>query len=154
MAAAYFFNATESKKTFGVGKVYRLYQPVFIAINNRTTDTYTFRRESMKPASVSAEDVAKECKFSTAWRAGTYGVMGLFLLPLIIPAIVDGIGSAQANKEMKTDYLLKEIPNGEIDPGAALFGVAFVERKNYDGTLTISLKDVNRTDEKFYRFGE
>lgn len=37
-----FFDARESKSIFGVGKLYKKFQPVYIAIDNRTKSAYEF----------------------------------------------------------------------------------------------------------------
>ena len=103
--AVEFFDARASKQVFGVGKVYELYQPVYIAIDNRTKNPYQFSKgTSINKRSVPSEEVAKNCGFSTVGRATTYGVAGLFIWPLLIPAVVDGVGSSQANQKMQADY--------------------------------------------------
>jgi len=85
--AVKFYDARESKQVFGVGKVASLYQPIYIAIDNRTKNSYQFdKRTSINKPSVPSEDVAKNCGFSTVGRATTYGVAGIFIWPLLIPA--------------------------------------------------------------------
>src|SRR4030042_837029 len=77
--AVKFFDARESKKVFGVGKVYSKFQPVYIAIDNRTSNPYEFKKSMLNKQSAQSDEVAKECGFSTVGRATTYGIAGLFL---------------------------------------------------------------------------
>lgn len=153
MVAVKFFDARESKQIFGVGKVYELYQPVYIAIDNRTKNSYEFsKRGSVNKQSVPAEEAAKNCGFSTVGRATTYGVAGLFIWPLLIPAVVDGVGSAQANQKMESDYMYKEIKDDRIAPNGLLNGVMFVDKMKEGEEFVVRLRNVDNDQIKLYSF--
>lgn len=148
-----FFDARESKQVFGVGKVSELYQPVYIAIDNRTKNSYEFaKRTSINKQSVPSEEVAKNCGFNTAARATTYGVAGLFIWPLLIPAVVDGVGSAQANQKMESDYAYKEIKDDRIQPNGLLNGVIFVDKMKEGEEFVIRLQNVANNEIKLFSF--
>ena len=148
-----FIDARESKQIFGVGKVHDLYQPVYIAIDNRTKNPYQFaKRTSVNRASVPSEEVAKNCGFSTVGRATTYGVVGLFIWPLLIPAVVDGVGSAQANQKMEADYMYKEIKDDRVQPNGLLNGVVFVDRMKEGDEFVIRLQNVDNNEIKLFSF--
>lgn len=151
--AVKFFDARDSKQIFGVGKVGELYQPVYIAIDNRTKNGYQFgKRTSINKQSVPAEEVAKNCGFSTVGRATTYGVVGIFIWPLLIPAVVDGVGSAQANQKMEADYMYKEIKDDRIQPNGLLNGVLFVDKMKEGEEFVIRLQNVDTNEIKLYSF--
>lgn len=151
--AVKFFEARDSKQIFGVSKVHDLYQPVYIAIDNRTKNSYQFaKRTSINIASVPAEEVAKNCGFSTVGRATTYGVAGIFIWPLLIPAVVDGVGSAQANQKMEADYMYKEIKDDRIQPNGLLNGVIFVDKMKEGQEFVIRLQNTSSDEIKLFSF--
>lgn len=151
--AVEFISPKDSKQIFGVGKVTQLYQPIYIAMDNRTKSSFEFsKRGSINLAGVPAEEVAKNCGFSTAGRATAYGVAGLFIWPLLIPAVVDGVGSAQANEKMESDYMYKEIKDDRIMPNGLLNGVIFTEKMKEGEELTIRLTDVDTREIKLFSF--
>lgn len=148
-----FFDARESKQIFGVGKVYDLYQPVYIAIDNRTKNTYQFTKgSSISKQSIPAEEVAKNCGFSTVARATTYGVVGIFIWPFLIPAVVDGVGSAQANQKMESDYSFKEIKDDRIQPNGLLNGVIFVDKMKSGEEFAVRLQNTGNNEIKLFSF--
>lgn len=151
--AVKFFDARESKQIFGVGKVYDLYQPIYIAIDNRTKSSYQFSKgASVNKQSVPAEEVAKNCGFSTVGRATTYGVLGLFIWPLLIPAVVDGVGSAQANQKMESDYTYKEMKDDRVQPNGLLNGVLFIDKMKSGEELAIRLQNTDDNEIKLFSF--
>jgi len=150
--AAKFFYGGESRKMFGVKKVYEIYQPVYIEIDNRSTSSYGFEKGMLSREAIPAEEVAKECGFNTAARAGAYGVPGIFIWPLLIPAAYDGIGSAEANIEMRKDYMYKEIKDSSIEPGGKQNGVVFLYQMENGEELTISLRNVDTGETKAFNF--
>lgn len=147
-----FFNARESKKSFGVGKLYRKFQPVYIAIDNRTKTAYEFKKRMLSKQTAPAEEVAKECGFNTVGRATAYGVAGLFFWPLLIPAVVDGVGSSQANVKMEDDYMYKEIKDDRIQPNGLLNGIVFLDKMKDGETLDIRLSNIDTNEIKLFTF--
>ena len=147
-----FFDARESKQIFGVSKVSKVCQPTYIVIDNRTTDTYEFKKRMLSQQTMPAEEVAQECGFSTVGRATTYGVAGLFIWPFLIPAVVDGVGSSQANQRMQDDYMYKEIKDDRIEPNGLLNGVVFLGKMKTGEELAIRLQNVNNNEVKLFSF--
>ena len=152
--AVKFFDARDTKKIFGVGKVYEVCQPVYIAIDNRTKSAYEFKKSMLNKQSMPAEEVAKQCGFSTVGRATTYGVLGLFIWPFLIPAVVDGVGSAQANEKMQDDYMYKEIKDDRVQPNGLLNGVIFVDKMKDGEEFTLRLRNVDNNDIKLFSFAK
>ena len=148
-----FFDKTQSKKLFGVSDVYRKYQPAYIVIDNRTLDTYEFKKRMLNKTTVPADVVADECEFNTAARATAYGVVGTFLFwPLLIPAVVDGVGSSHANDAMENDFLYKEIKDERIPPNGLLSGVVFLEKMKDGEELTFRLRSIQSNNIKLFSF--
>ena len=149
---AKFFNSKESKDVFGVSDVYKKYQPIYIAIDNKTKDTYEFNKNMLNITSIPTDEVAEKCGFNTAGRAAAYGVPGLLIWPLLIPAVVDGVGSSQANDKMQRDYSNKEINNGRIAPSGNLNGIMFLNKMKNGEELIIKLKNVDTGEIKAFNF--
>ncbi|MDD5680677.1 MAG: hypothetical protein PHI59_05515 [Candidatus Omnitrophica bacterium] len=150
--AVKFFDARESKKVFGVDKVHEVCQPAYIIIDNRTKASYEVKKSMLSKQSIPAEEVAKQCGFSTVGRATTYGVLGLFVWPFLIPAVVDGVGSAQANQRMQDDYMYKEIKDDRVQPNGLLNGVVFFDKMKDGEELTIRLRNVDTSEIKLFSF--
>jgi len=147
-----FLDAKESKQVFGVGKVSKVCQPTYIVIDNRTNDSYEFKKRMLNKQSIPAEEVAKECGFSTVGRATGYGVAGLFIWPLLIPAVVDGVGSSQANERMQDDYMYKEIKDERIQPNGLLNGVVFLDKMKTGEELAVRLTNIKTNEVRLFSF--
>ena len=97
-----------------------------------------------------AQEVAEVCGFNTVGRATAYGVAGLFVWPLLIPAVVDGVGSSNANQQMQADYCYKEIQDGRIVANELRDGVVFVDRVKPGEILTVRLRNVETEEIKLF----
>jgi len=92
---------------------------------------------------LSGQQVAEKCKFNTAARATTWGVAGLFLWPLLIPAVVDGLGSSNANKSMEQDFQYKELPDKvRVQPNGLQTGIVFVPAMKPGEDIVMRLTNV------------
>ena len=150
--AVKFYDARESKKLFGIGCVADNYQPVYIVVDNRSTNSYDFKKRTINKASAPAEEVADKCKFNTAGRATAYGVAGLIIWPLLIPAVVDGTGSARANTRMEDDFMYKEIKDERVAPNALLNGIVFFDKMKDGEELAIRLSNLDTEEIKLFSF--
>ncbi len=140
---AKFLDTRETKQIFQFDLISRGIQPVFIVMDNRSPKTYDFKKSDINKQIMSAQEVADKCKFSTVGRATTYGVLGLFIWPFLIPAVVDGVGSSQANTKIENDYAYKEMQDGRLMPNGLMNGVVFVPKMKEGEDFTIRLKDVD-----------
>ena len=70
-----------------------------------------------------------------------YGVAGLFIWPLLVPAVVDGVGSSKANQRLDTDYAAKAVSERVIQPFATLDGLVFVPMSSYSNSFSITIID-------------
>ena len=96
----------------------------------------------------SPQEVAEKCHTSTAGRAAGYGVAGLFLWPLLIPAVVDGVASSQANTNLDRDFNEKNLEQIVINPYATHSGVIFISNNEFQDSFFIRLVD-KETKEKY-----
>jgi len=63
---------------------------------------------------------------STIKRTGRYGLPGLFFWPLLVPAIVDGLGSEKANEKLDADFVQKSLHVQIVRPYSLVNGLILV----------------------------
>jgi hypothetical protein len=140
----------ECKKYFDRDIIDKGFQPVQMTIVNDTDDAILFHPDGVSLPVCPPEEVAKKCHTSTAGRATAYGVGALFLWPLAVPAIVDGVKSHEANKELDRDFGEKNIEQMVINPHTTHNGVIFVSNDDYQESFTVKL--VNKETRQKYEF--
>jgi len=64
-----------------------------------------------------------------------------------VPAVVDGVGSSQANTQMDIDFAAKALKDTVVLPFMTANGVIFVPTSDYKPSLIINLVD-KETKEK------
>lgn len=129
----------ECKKYFDRDIIDKGYQPVQMTIINDTDNSILFHPDGVSLPVCPPEEVAKKCYTSTAGRATAYGVGALFLWPLAIPAIVDGVKSHEANTELDKDFGEKNIEQMVINPHTTHNGVIFISSEEYQESFIVKL---------------
>ncbi len=122
------------------------YQPVHITICNNTNRVYNLCLDNFSIPCIDNQIVAEKVHTSTVKRAASYGVGALFFFPLIIPAVVDGVGSSQANQQLDADFEHKALANQIINPFTTVNGLIFVPTKDFTHNFTIALADVSNNE--------
>lgn len=124
------------------------YQPIQITFSNNTNRYLNFSKANISIPCVCAGEIAHKVHTSTAARASIYGVAGaLFFWPLVIPAIVDGVGSSRANKKLNMDFSKKELCDQIVAPFSTINGLIFVPVEKFDPEFKITLVDANNHDQ-------
>ncbi len=139
--AAKALSKEECKKYFDRDIIGNGYQPVIMTIINDTNKHILFSPEGVSLPVSSPEEVAEKVHTSTAGRATAYGVGALFLWPLLVPAIVDGVKSSQANTQLDRDFSEKNIGQMVINPYSTHNGVIFISNEEYQESFTVKLVD-------------
>lgn len=124
------------------------YQPIQLTITNNSTRPLKFSVRSISLPCVPPFEVAQKVHTSTVGRVVGWGIPGLFIWPLLIPAVVDGIGSSKANRQLDLDYATKFASNQLIEPYTTLNGLIFVPTHSFTPEFTVTLVDYE-TGEKF-----
>lgn len=117
------------------------YQPVQIYIQNDSDKRYIFSLNRLNLPVARTEEVADKVHTSTVGRVVGYSVGALFLSPLVIPAIVDGIKSSNANKALDHDFLAKAARDQIVFPHSRINSLIFVPSQSYQNFYTITLID-------------
>ena len=138
------FNRAECIKYLDRNVIQKGYQPIQITFVNNTNRYFTISEQSLSFECVSAKEVAESVHTNTVGRAAGFGVAALIVWPFIIPAIVDGIGSAQANEQLDADFAAKALSKTVIAPYCKCNGLVFVSTDmQFDGEFTLTISDLN-----------
>ena len=142
------FTEEDCKKYLGREVIKSGYQPIQITILNKTTRILSFMPKNLSLPCVPNEEVREKVYTSTASRAASYGVAGLVLPVLFIPAVVDSVWSSEANEQLSKDYTVKTLEDQYLKPDSMINGLVFTARENFTGPFSLTLVD-DETNEKF-----
>ena len=138
----------ECKRFFDRDIIDKGYQPVQMTIVNDSSRYILFSTQGISLPVCSPQEVAEKCHTSTAGRASAYGVAGIFIWPLLVPAVVDGVGSSQANTKLDRDFNEKNMEQMVINPYATHNGIVFFSKSEYQDSFFVRLVD-KETTQKF-----
>lgn len=139
--AAKAFNKADCKRYLDRDVISEGYQPVQLYIENDSDNSYAFSLNRIDVPVADYEEVAHKVHTSTVGRAVGYGVGGLILWPLFIPAVIDGFKSAQANEELDRDFSAKVARDEVVGPHSHINRLLFVPKKGYKSAFTVTLLD-------------
>jgi hypothetical protein len=118
------------------------YQPIHITLVNNSNSFIKFSLSDFSFPCASVEEVTQRVYTNTTARAVGYGVAGLFIPIFFIPAIVDGCGSAEANKQLNIDYSQKVLRDQTISPYSYINGLIFVPCSKFSAYFTFTVVDL------------
>lgn len=114
-------------------------QPIQLTFYNQTDKSYLFSTEQVGLSAALPEDVAKKVRTSTLGRIVGYTVGAVFIPALIIPAVVDGIRSYQANQQLTQDFSQKASDHFTIPPGTFKVTLLFVPKEKFLPSFDLTL---------------
>ncbi len=135
------FDKSDCKKYLDRDVISAGYQPVQITITNNSKRSVYFSRKNINRATVDPREVAQSVHTNTAGRATAYGIAALFAWPFAIPAVVDGVGSAQANDKLDEDFARKALDDQELKPFEIVNGLIFVPKQADLSDFQIALSE-------------
>ena len=118
------------------------YQPIQLCIRNNSANSYVFDSSSLNVQIEERDFMVKLLQLDTAKRVAPYAITGLFLGLFLIPAIVEGVKSSQANKELDRDFSKRVISSNSrvvIAPDSSFNRVMFVRADNMNHELAVEL---------------
>src|ERR1700690_3137595 len=102
------FDKVDCKRYLDRDVIQKGYRPIQLYIQNNSDKSYEFSLHRLSLSSASSEEVARSVHTSTVGRVLGYGIPGLVIAwPLVIPAVVDGIKSTEANEALDRDFYAK-----------------------------------------------
>lgn len=135
------FTTRECVRYLGRNVLAQGYQPIQITFTNNTDRYIRISPKNFSFASITPQEVAQRVHTNTAGRAIGYGVAGLFIWPFLIPAVVDSIGSAEANEQLDADFSYKALRSQTIKPYSSANGIIFAASDDFDESFTFTVID-------------
>lgn len=117
--------AAESRQLFGVDLARRGIQPVFVRIENRSTEPLRLQMVGIDPRYFTPLEAAAAVHFSIVRRLTAFGVLGWLFLPVVLLAPLKLITATLANRRMDDLFGLRGFRLGPIAAGAAAEGFVF-----------------------------
>lgn len=116
------------------------YQPVQLCIQNNTERSYLFTLDNVTLPTARVEDVADAVHTSTVGRVAGYGAAAILTTGLfLIPAIVDGVSSAESNEKLDFDFQCKAAKDQIIAPYSIANMLLFVPKHKYQKYFDVTL---------------
>lgn len=140
------FNVDDCIKYLDRDVIAKGYQPIQITLANNTNHYMSLSTNNVGIPCLSSQEVAQKVHANTTGRAVGYGVGSLFCWPLLVPAIVDGVGSSKSNKQLDADFSRKALRSQVIKPHTVINGLIFVSN---DACIEdIEIEVTNRTNDQ------
>ncbi len=135
-------STSECMKYLGRDTIAKGYQPIHVTITNNTDRYFNLSLNSFNCHCIDPQEVSQAMHTNTTGRAVGYGVPGVLLFPvLIIPAIVDGVGSSKANKKLDADYDRKALYTQTIQPYTTINGLIFISTEEHSRHMAVTIVD-------------
>lgn len=150
VVAAKPFNVADCRKYLGRNILATGYQPVQIIIKNTSDKNLIFSPNQVSLPCEKVGQITGNVHSSTVGRAVGYGTAALFVSRLfVIPAVVDGVKSSNANKALDADYFNKSAKEQTLTPNSKLNGLIFVPLDRYTNDFSVTLieQDTNKAHE-------
>lgn len=133
-------NKADCKKYLDRDVISKGYQPVQLYIENNSEKDYLFSLSRVSMASARPEEVAEKVHTNTVGRAVGYGAAAWFTFGILaVPAIVDGVKSANANESLDNDFSAKVAHDQIIMKHSHYNKLLFVPVNEYQQTFSITL---------------
>lgn len=123
------------------------YIPVQVTIRNGSSDPMYLSSNNFGVPVSSSNEVASKVHTSTGGRIAAWGIGGLFFFPLMIPAVVDGVKSSNANTSLDADYAAKTLQEHTIQAHSLFNGVVFIPKQYGDQNIEMFLVN-QKTNQK------
>ncbi len=144
------FDLSECKEYLDRDVLSAGYQPIQLYIQNNSSKPYIFSPERVSLSCATAKEVGDMVHTSTAARVAGYAAGALFVWPLVIPAVVDGIMSAEANDALDKDFYSKVAGNQTIFPHSYFNKIIFVPSNQFESKFSITLIDAQSNQPKLF----
>jgi hypothetical protein len=146
------FDRNDCKRFLDRDVLKKGFQPVQLYIENNSCKSFLFSLDRISLPFARPEEVAHSVHTSTVGRALGYGIPGLLIAwPLIIPAVIDGLKSSEANEALDTDFYHKTASSDRIiNPHSHFNRILFVPAGEYQPNFIVTLIDQESKKEKTF----
>lgn len=137
------FTKADCKKYLDRDVLSKGYQPIQLYIQNNSDKSYSFSLNRLNLSCARVEEVAEKVHTSTVGRVVGYGAAAWLTFGIfVIPAVVDGIKSAQANDLLDEDFAAKVATDHVIDPYCSFNKIIFVNKQELSSRIKVTLVDL------------
>jgi len=146
--AAEFLNTDLAANIFDTDLVGHGIQPLTIAIENRSNQTYAFRKSDVDEHYIPAAQAARAAYQNPVKAEGRAVGWLLLRIPKLIARVTSkrhrpSIASTQfVNRDIQADFVKEEIADTTIGPNGSLTGFMFLELPRQEGVLVVKLLNV------------
>lgn len=144
------FSKADCKKYLDRDVIKRGYQPIQIYIQNNSEKNYLFSLNRVSVSCARSEEVAEKVHTSTVGRSSGYGAAALIVWPMAIPAVIDGVKSANANEALDNDFSAKTARDQIIFNRSHFNKLIFVPVNEFQPTLSVTLIDTVSNESKTF----
>ena len=117
--------AAESLRVFGVSPERRGVQPVWLEVENRSSDGFRLQVVSLDPAYFTALEAAARCHHSILRRLTAFGILGWLFLPVLACVPSKLVTAWLANGRMDDRFRAAGFRLVAIEPGTVRSGFVF-----------------------------
>lgn len=140
-------NKNDCKKYFNTTSLNKKgYLPIQITFTNNSNKSIAVSPDSFSFRCANAQDIATLLHRNGLMRGICFTFGSLIFLPLIIPALVQGIGADNYNYQMDIDFSNKSFENQVVPPFTVVDGIIFASKNQFTRNFTLIVKDVSKNN--------
>ena len=147
-----FMDRADCQRYFDADLIDKGVQPIYLVIENSSDKTWVFSKENVGCPKMDSLQASEKGERNTGARIAGYAALSLLVWPFLIPAIVDGVGSTNANKALRADYESKQFADGPIRPRQTKYGVFYAPPLNNGEEVIIKLIELESKEVLTFRF--
>lgn len=126
------------------------YQPIYVTVENGSSDPYTFSPESIGLPLVEVKKIAKKILTDGIPRAIGFKVASLFFWPLTIPGTVDSLLTHKSYRKLKKRLEAKAVRPEVIPPYATVHRLFFIPKEENKGSFDVTLENQETLESKVF----
>ncbi len=139
------FTADDCKKYFNTKSILKKgYQPIQIIFTNNSKYSIELSPDNFSFRCADARDVANNLHRDGMARGIGFGLGSLWFMPLIFPALIQGLGANDYNEAMNIDFSNKSLKKQVVAPYTTVEGVIFASRDEFSRNFTLTVQDINK----------
>lgn len=138
-------DAKACKKYFNTTSILKKgYQPIQIMFINNSAHNILISPNNFSFECSNPQDVANCLHRDGMSRGIGFGIASLWFLPLIFPALIQGLGATEYNNAMDIDFQTKCLKHQIIAPFSSINQVIFVRHEEFSTAFTCKVKNIDQ----------
>jgi len=139
------FTKDDCKKYFNTKSIVKKgYQPIQIIFTNNSKYSIELSPDNFSFRCADGRDVANSLHRDGMARGIGFGIGSLWFMPLIFPALIQGLGANDYNDAMNIDFSNKSLKKQVVAPYTTVEGVIFASRDEFSRNFTLTVQDIDK----------